>query len=836
MIFFALSHGISVEQIDNKFITIERLYIKLDKKIILNAKNIKLNYTLDSNESMDEKAIQTNILEYMSKFNFINEIFHSINIENFSHNNLNTSISFKNNNFKIENEYAFVDFDAKKDKNIFHIKTNKLFLKQQNITADVILDVNLRLRQYDMSIDLKSDFMELSAKVFRDKDDVDMSVKNLVITDIKKVEKVFLTGVKIPQAVKEWVFYRAVAKKYTLKDARLSFNIYKTFSTKSISLEVLANDVDVKFLDTAKTAYVKLAKVIIKDNNVSITYDSGVYNKTKLSKGGVDIINALSGKNISVVVSLSGDDISLDGDVSEVLSLYKINTGVNVGNAKSKVSLQIKIDTNAHKIDTTLDAKVSSGVLKPLNLNIKNANVNMKNNHLYINADVYDKNISSKVNADFDFSKQSASFVLNSANVNYGKYLKIKNKNINFNMTYNKDIKINIPEFKTNIYIDKALKISVENLSVFTKYSDFLTKLNFDKSSLNLDYQNGVYEVTLDNFALKDGFLYANSKPYQSDKITINYSDDFLNIIDKEKRIFINEGKDHNVFIDVKNIQIKQNKSLDNFLTINEDDKSSKNYKIKADNIMLFIDDLKKDILLKNLSVEKTDITVIKSDLLIPNNNNVLAKLFVKMQDKQIGVSIDKIDSSFLNYIMDKEVFSGGNFILNLQGEDLSHYKARFYMYKTLLKGYKTYQRILTYINAVPNLLVFKSSNLNEKGFVVNHGNVDVIRQDDIYIFTNAELYGSSADIKASGVYDSKYKDIKLIMDLITMKSVSSIISNTPIVSQIILGDKKQFSTRLKVTGDIDNVSVSSELASELATSPFQIIKNVVTLPVNLFK
>lgn len=840
MIFFTLSHGFSINNIDNRFITIQKLYIKLDKKFILDAQNIKLNFTnelKENNTSINEEEIQTNLLKYMSKFNFINEVFSVINIRNLEYKNTNTSIYFKDNNFKINNELFYANIDIQKEKNILNIKTKELSIKQYEIDASIDLKVNLRLQQYNMLVNVKSDYLTGVFNISRLKDDVSIQISNLKVNNINKLKNMFLSEIKMPSKVVEWVFYRAVGQTYTLDDTKISFNLKQPFNLSTLNLTAHAYDVSVRFNDNAKKANIKHVKVDIKNNGVFISYDSGIYNNTTLSQGGVDIINALTGKNIIVKIKLSGKNIGLDKDVLEVLKAYQIDTGVSVTNAKSDVKLVISIDTNTNKVDVNLDTKLTSGILQPLELTLNNATATIKNNHLYINGQASRKNINSSVTADFDLTKRLANFDLKNTNIDYGDYFTLKNHDINFTLDFNSNPKIQIQKFKTTIDISKAVEIDIKDLMLFANYSNFLQKLQLKSAKAKVDYQNDLYEVIVSDIELDEGFLYLNDKPYKSKKITINYSDKFLNVVDSEKNIFINEEKNKNISMNINNIEIKQNKYLDDFINLSKkEEKSQKTYTIKANNIKIFLSDLQKYIILNNLELTKIAQTQINAQIFIPNNPNIMANAQVKQSDEEIYLNIKNITPDFLNYISGKEVFKDGSFSFVLKGKDLNNYNASFYLYGTLLKGYKTYQRILTYINAVPNLLVFKSSNLSEKGFVVNNGKVDITKQNDIYVFTDINFTGSSADIKGSGVYDAKYQDINLILDLITMKSISSIITSTPIVKQIIMGDKQQISTRLKVSGNIENVEVSSELATEMATSPFTIIKNIVTLPINIFK
>ena len=836
---------------DNRFISINKLYIKLDKKIILEAKDIKLNLSKtqedDTKTQIDIEDIQKSTFKYLAKLNVINEIFDTITIENLYFNNTNTNIFFNNDNFKLENELVNIDLDIKKDKNILYIKSNKLYFKQEKINIDINSAINTRLQSYSLDIIAQSDYFSTKAQIKKQSYNTNLKIKQLIVTDIKKFQDKILSDMKIPQAVSEWVFDRAVGKKYTLNDFSINFNSRKPFNTNLINLKVLVENVGVRFNDKAKKALIDKVTVEIKNNNVIINYDNGIYNNTKLLAGGVDILNALTGKNIIVKVRLSGENLNLDGDVTDVLEAYDINTGIKITDMISKTKLEIIIDTALHKIDTILDVKAQKAKIPLLDLNLKNIEAKIKNNHLFVKADANYDNVNSNIEGDFSFADKKAIFHLKDTIATINDKKKINIKNLNLELDYNQDVKININELKTKISISKSIKVDIENISLLSPYSKLLSSLNVKNAKLKIDYYQNAYEIQIDNLELEDGFLFLNDKPYKSQNITIHYSDKFLNIADYEKNIFINKNQDGKLEGIIKNIQIKENEKLENFINTikSESDKtktsnsSLKIESIKCDNIQLMPKDNPSYIILKNLTLKKDDKVYLDTDIFIPNKQELQAKIkAMQNQDPNnegLNIKISNITPDLINLLLKKETFQNGNFELNIIGKNFEKYNGSFKMSKTLLKGYKTYQRIITYINAVPNLLVFKGSDLQEKGFIVNNGTIDFVMQDDIYVFTNIDLNGSNLDIKGSGVYDKKYQQINMILDLITLKPISSIISNTPIISQIVMGKNKQISTRLTIQGHIDDVKVSSNLASQTIMTPFNIIKNTVTLPFNIF-
>ncbi|WP_162894496.1 AsmA-like C-terminal domain-containing protein, partial [Klebsiella pneumoniae] len=65
--------------------------------------------------------------------------------------------------------------------------------------------------------------------------------------------------------------------------------------------------------------------------------------------------------------------------------------------------------------------------------------------------------------------------------------------------------------------------------------------------------------------------------------------------------------------------------------------------------------------------------------------------------------------------------------------------------------------------------------------------------------------------------------------------SASETISKVPILNYVILGKNQEISTNIKVDGTIDNPKFHTQILTDTLKTPFNLIKNIIQLPVNLF-
>ena len=97
-------------------------------------------------------------------------------------------------------------------------------------------------------------------------------------------------------------------------------------------------------------------------------------------------------------------------------------------------------------------------------------------------------------------------------------------------------------------------------------------------------------------------------------------------------------------------------------------------------------------------------------------------------------------------------------------------------------------------------------------------------------------INGSNADIYGTGGINTDNKDIKMQLELRLLKTASSVIANIPIINHILLGENKVASTIIEVFGTYDDPKYKSTVAVDILSTPYNIIKNTLSLPANLFK
>ncbi|HDZ5017312.1 TPA: DUF3971 domain-containing protein, partial [Campylobacter jejuni] len=109
-LFIVLKNGIVISSIQFDFLKLEQLYIKLDKKLIVRAKNITINKTNSkvSSQIQDSNNASTEILKITKNLKYLYTFVEEIDIQNLNIKDNHVRILFKNNEFFIDNDLLFL--------------------------------------------------------------------------------------------------------------------------------------------------------------------------------------------------------------------------------------------------------------------------------------------------------------------------------------------------------------------------------------------------------------------------------------------------------------------------------------------------------------------------------------------------------------------------------------------------------------------------------------------------------------------------------------------------------------------------------------------------------
>ncbi|WP_394954219.1 AsmA-like C-terminal domain-containing protein [uncultured Helicobacter sp.] len=241
------------------------------------------------------------------------------------------------------------------------------------------------------------------------------------------------------------------------------------------------------------------------------------------------------------------------------------------------------------------------------------------------------------------------------------------------------------------------------------------------------------------------------------------------------------------------------------------------------------------------LYLESNSMDILYGDFIIPTDSATIT-----MRDKQINanaaygngiadiniaygetkITLDNFSSNFINQVLSKRLFSGGLFDFSgtlkdriLQGE--------IRVQNTTFKDFAIVQNIVGLIDTIPSLIMFKKPGFSNDGYEIKQGSFLFSMNDEYLGFESIDLIGTAIDINGNGIVNLKDRTINLLLKASTMKALSNILSNIPIVGYVILGKDGKVTTNIIVSGELDNPKTEVSLLEDVVNAPFKMLHRI---------
>ncbi|WP_107824505.1 AsmA-like C-terminal domain-containing protein [Campylobacter concisus] len=820
----------------------EQLYIKLDKKIIARAKQIKLpNFKKESKQkSSDER-----LLNLSKSVDFIDTIFQEISLENVQiGDDFKLKILFLDDIFFVDSPYLNVDikFQNEQQDGIDLFSVRNLSFKDFNVSISGEGSADFDKNDYKFEGNFTSH--ELHGKLnFALKDtfltykayDVEAgSIKNFIDELDRRIE--------LNSEVKSWIYGYIVADDYELKEINGKADLAKNnFYLNDLNATANTKNLLVKFEKGLPAVNVGEANITLKNSKLKFDLISPIYKGKKLDGSSVAINNIFDEKSANLELFIKTKSI-YDEAINEILKAYKIIVPVRQLSGKMDASLKILIKLDEKSLENfdeksviaNGEFKLSDAVLEIAGskFNTKGALVKLINTtNLSIDAtgfglEFFKANAKAYINlqkSTGEIKGTIESFDLKEKN---DEILVFKNEPFSAFLDFSKadETLLKIEPFGLDMSFGSESKISTKNSKFFIESSPVLKEngvRSFDELSIkSKDFTDLEIFAKGANFDLP--FLDKNGSKYENDDLKILVSKAGVKVDSASKKLSLD--------IKEKTINVK---TKDLNLLVLDDNKTSEQstpLELLARNGDIILKDLNKTLPFNSFSAEKKG----KSTSL--NGLAQQGRVGYFNDEKSINLDATDISGEFINDLFGIKSFEGGKFRLKLLGENSKNFKAEVRFFDTFLKDYIFYQRLLSFLNSVPSLLSFKTPDFNDKGFTVKNGKILLTRNGDMIEFLAIEMIGTSADIGGRGTIDLKSKKINIDLELKLLKDASSIIDKIPLVNQIILGKDRSLSTVIAIRGTTDKPEYSTQILQDALLSPLKIIRNVIQAPFLIFE
>ena len=837
-----LKYGIKINDFEFYGVKLEQLYIKLDKKIIVRAKQIKLP---SFKKDVAQKSSDERLLNLSQGVDYLDTFFQEISLESVQiGDDFKIKILFLDDIFFVDSPYLNIDikFQNEQQDGIDHFIVKNLSLKDFNVSISGEGSANFDKDDYKFDGNFTSH--ELNGKLSFALKDTLLTYKAYDINagSIKDFIAELDSRIHLNSEVKNWIYGYIVADDYHLNEINGKADLKKNdLFLNELNATANAKNLLVKFDKSLPAVNVAEANITLNNSKLKFDLTAPVYKGKKLDGSNVAINNIFDEKSANLELFIKTNSI-YDEAINEILRAYKIIVPVRQLSGKMDASLKILIKLDEKSLENfdeksviaNGEFKISDAVLDIAGskFNAKSALVKLINTaNLSVDATGFGLDFfRANAVANIDLQKSSGeikgvieSFDLKEKN---DEILAFKNEPFTAFLDFSKpnETTLSIEPFGLNLSFGDESVITTKNSNFIMQNSPVLKQngvLGFEDVSIkSKDFTN--LEILAKGLKFDMPFLDKNGSKYDSDDFLITVSKAGVRVQSASKKLSLNIAE--------KGIEAKSNDLNLLVLDDNSTKEQSTPLELFAKNGDIILQDLNKTLPFTSFSAEKKG----KSTSL-----NGLAKqgrVGYFSDEKSINLDATDISGEFINDLFGIKSFEGGKFRLKLLGESTKEFKAEVRFFGTYLKDYIFYQKLLSFLNSVPSLLSFKTPDFNDKGFTVKNGKILLTRKGDVIEFLAIEMIGTSADIGGRGTIDLKSKKINIDLELKILKDASGIIDKIPLINQIILGKDRSLSTVIAIRGTTEKPEYSTQILQDALLSPLKIIRNVLQAPFLIFE
>ena len=822
------------------------LYLKdlnflFDGKVKIDYFNEKIDYYGNFYYENLQSNINVEMTKKIAKFYLVSEPFKSLKfLKNFLHlPNIAESWMYDNVKGDIKIEELYAEYDLINNHIIENSIQGKAQIKDAKIRFHKDVDV-VNTKSLDIFFKDNKLYFNLMEPIFKDKklDGSFVLINNLTSEKNGQVDVFLKTNSKLDKDILDILKAYNITLPIIQKNGNTQASLLMKFpydTTKNMSTygEFFLNDAKVainNFEFESKNAEVILDDSIIKIKNSDFKYK--------------DMINATLNLNLDIKTLKSYGDANIKSFL------------IKEENKESLVEIK---DKNT-AIDLNFNNEVSI-LLKDLGTNIKISDL------IYVNIDDLSKIYQySKLLKDNSIKEGNIALqIKDEKNINFEAFIKGLNLPLQKNDTNIDSLEINgkIEDGKTKISSkDEDIKIEIDDkLNIYLKNLDVILENN------KIETTNLKQEVIISLFNSKlkmdtDIYYLENAKIFIKNS-GIDFEADVkdLNLPIKknnnkiEKLSLVGTLKNHITSIETKNKDLILQLTEDSVFLYAEDyalhysstdSKKIENIKykkidIKGKNLIIFYDEVNK------LLADEFVLRIRNDSKFVSLDYKQTSVTFRESKDKKIDIFSNNVSDEFINALIGKHIFDGGNLMFYASGY-MNDLNGKFIIENSNVEGVTILNNLLLFIQTSPALInpllaipavvgLATNSGFNLLAYNIVDGTIEFNYNKDKELLDIKKLItiGNGIDFDGRGTVDLKNNIIDSNIKLIFFKDYSKLVGMVPVINYVLLGDNNRVETEVNLNGSLSAPDISTNLTKDTISVPMNIGKRILSFPSILF-
>ncbi|NQY93649.1 MAG: AsmA-like C-terminal domain-containing protein, partial [Campylobacteraceae bacterium] len=309
-----------------------------------------------------------------------------------------------------------------------------------------------------------------------------------------------------------------------------------------------------------------------------------------------------------------------------------------------------------------------------------------------------------------------------------------------------------------------------------------------------------------------------------------DYTNEVLDIHTKDEELFLKIKEDAQVIVTLKNIDVEYDSKGDESL----DDKN------------IVLNGVNSSIIMNNKYKLMSD----KYNFVLQNKKISFDSFYkdslISLKQDEYGlkdISGKNLSSELINTFLTTELLTGG--LVNLKSNGFKDkLEGDIIFTENKIKNLAFLTNLILFLNTSPVLInplfvlptainIATNKGVSTDGYFIKKGNVHFVYnlKDDIFHATKINTEGATVDFDGHAILDFKNSTISSSMNVGFLKSYTNLVKSIPVLGYILLGEDKKVTTKVEISGKLDDPEYETHLLKDGANLPLDLIKRIITLP-----
>ena len=844
----ALYHGISIENLDLPGLKIERFYIKLDKKLIIEAKNVTIIGSKKGGK--EKKPIQKahllhQIDEVTRSIPYIHQIFQKVQID------------------RIVTPMGRLTFFY--DDSIFYLKTDTLQIATrldfdpitQQLRAD---DLMLYIQGPDLLVQGSMDY-DLKSRIWRGRGTYDgLNLKGTYrlryvddtlhfYLDSKPTDSIkpLIDYINPIEPIKVWIYPKTPAKKYVLHYLKGSIGLSMRgirFDPDKISAYATGYDADIHFHPDVPPVHIRRVDVRYRHDDLSFKLYHPVYQGKDLTGSRVLIRNLVRrGAPHELDAHIVVHD-RFDASIQKILKAYRIEVPFVQSKGKMDAVVDFTVSlSNGDILKFIGDFDVPKGrLLFDNTLPVDVEKLKVKAQDLQIDViggrAALDPWLEAWIKGDIDLASSKGRFTADILKARFDAagipLIQTARRKIEADLSFDHGVLFRFPQMESSLRYRPGGKIDLKVESI-GKWRPF-----FAAALKGLERGHADFHYRGDRWELQSALLYRNHILLRRGKPVERFDIDGRG---EEGKIRISINRDISIdrinkttTLRYSDLQLDLGTLLDDWKKVEKHSSSPR--RIKQSKNRIEIHSARSEILYGNVTLPydrlelEIDTGPLRADLRAKIGAGTIRGIY---RNNRIDAEGKNLPDRFIHGIPAFKNLQGGYYAFTARGEP-KHFKGVLSLQDAVWGKSAAYNNILATLNSIPSMLERQNPGFNSRGFKIKKGVITYRFDDPILHFDNIMIYGAAANIFGKGNIDFAKRWIDIRMRVQFLQAVSKTLKHIPVAGYILFGKDGTVSVGLNVQGPLNNPHVKTTAVKDIATAPLNILQRTITLPFHLFE